>query len=76
MGEYTAQCAARDTRRAIEGVRKAMTHLQQAAVHWGDLDSMFESLCAGMPDLPNEVDMLERDLDEIYPRRARRRAAR
>jgi hypothetical protein len=74
-GEYTARCAVRDTRRAIERVRKAMKALREASRYWGDIDSVMESDCEQLPELPAEVVYLEVDLDMEYPKRVSRRPA-
>lgn len=71
-GEYTARCAARDTRRAIEKVRKAIEALRDCARHWGDLDNIAEMDLACLESLPEDVARLEEWLDEQYPKRPRR----
>jgi hypothetical protein len=71
-GKCTARSAARDTRRAIERVRKAMSELRNVGRRWVDLDSGFATDCANLPDLPAEVAYLATDLDVEYPRRLRR----
>ncbi|MEI7036468.1 hypothetical protein [Fulvimonas yonginensis] len=72
-GEYTARCAARDTRRAIEKVRKAMEALRDCARCWGDLDHIAEMDLACLAELPEDVGRLQDWLDEQYPKRPRRK---
>lgn len=72
MAEYTARCAARDTRRAIARAEKALEQLRNCAVHWADLDHSFES-DVGSIEVPQDIVRLKEDLDEVYPTRAKGR---
>ncbi len=71
-GQYTARCAARDTRRAIEGVRRAREKLKLCAQHWQDLDGSMEATLDWLPDLPDDIEDLIGWLDEAYPVRKRK----
>lgn len=74
-GEYTPRMAARDTRRAIQKVRKAIADLKACSTHWEDLDEMFRGDIYHLEDVPKEIANIERDLDEAYPQRPKRRKA-
>jgi hypothetical protein len=70
VAEYTAKCAARDTRRAIARVEKAIEQLRACAVHWGDLNGYVEGSLGGI-EMPEDILRLKADLEEEYPTRSR-----
>lgn len=74
-GEYTARMAARDTRRSIQKVRKAIADLKACSRNWEDLDEMFRGDVGHVDDLPDDIARIERDLDEVHPPRPKRRKA-